>query len=124
MDHIPEEDLPDVAKAAHAVCKEAIDAGVSFIAGGLEDQPRLPQSPAPLRHVVDRDQGPSEAFIPSALQSTDVITTGPSDADVGDGWRTDVLDTAVVTNAAAEIVEESFAATQQDRHHHKMHFID
>jgi hypothetical protein len=39
MDHIPEEDMPDVAEAAHAVCEEAIDAGVYFLAGGLEDQP-------------------------------------------------------------------------------------
>jgi len=39
MDHIPEEDMPDVAEAAHAVCKEAIDAGVYLLAGGLEDQP-------------------------------------------------------------------------------------
>jgi hypothetical protein len=28
MDHIPEEDMPAVAKAAHAVCQEAINAGV------------------------------------------------------------------------------------------------
>jgi hypothetical protein len=39
MDHIPEEVMPDVAEAAHAVCKEAIDAGVYFLAGGLEDEP-------------------------------------------------------------------------------------
>jgi hypothetical protein len=39
MDHIPEEEMPDVARAAHAVCQEAIDAGVYFLAGGLEDQP-------------------------------------------------------------------------------------
>jgi hypothetical protein len=39
MDHIPEEDMPGVAEAAHAVCKEAIDAGVYLVAGGLEDQP-------------------------------------------------------------------------------------
>lgn len=39
MDHIPEEEMPDVAEAAHAVCKEAIDAGVYFLAGGLEDEP-------------------------------------------------------------------------------------
>jgi hypothetical protein len=38
MDHIPEQDLPDVAEAARAVCKEAIDAGVYFLAAGLEDQ--------------------------------------------------------------------------------------
>jgi hypothetical protein len=41
MDHIPEEEMPDVARAAHAVCQEAIDAGVYFLAGGLEDQPAI-----------------------------------------------------------------------------------
>ncbi len=39
MDHIPEEDMPDVAKTAHACCQELIDAGVFLMAGGLEDQP-------------------------------------------------------------------------------------
>jgi len=39
MDHIPDEDMPAVARAAHAVCQEAIDAGVYVLAGGLEDQP-------------------------------------------------------------------------------------
>jgi hypothetical protein len=39
MDHIPEEDMPAVAKAARAVCQEAINAGVYVLAGGLEDQP-------------------------------------------------------------------------------------
>jgi hypothetical protein len=38
MDHIPKEEMPNVAEAAHAVCQEAIDAGVYFLAGGLEDQ--------------------------------------------------------------------------------------
>jgi hypothetical protein len=31
----PEEDLPDVADAAHAVVREAMDAGVFVFAGGL-----------------------------------------------------------------------------------------
>ena len=35
MDHIPEEDVPEVGKAAHAVCQEAKDAGVFVFAGGL-----------------------------------------------------------------------------------------
>ena len=35
-----------------------------------------------------------------------------------------MFDTTVVTNAGAEFVEEWFAATQQDRHNHKMHFVD
>jgi hypothetical protein len=39
MDHIPDEDMPAVAKAAHAVVQEAINAGVYVLAGGLEDQP-------------------------------------------------------------------------------------
>ena len=38
MDHIPGEDMPAVAKAAHAVVQEAVNAGVFVCAGGLEDQ--------------------------------------------------------------------------------------
>ena len=38
MDHIPDEDMPDVAKAAHAVVDEAQDAGVWVFGGGLERQ--------------------------------------------------------------------------------------
>ncbi len=38
MDHIPDEEGPDVARAAHAVVQEAIDAGVYLLAGGLESQ--------------------------------------------------------------------------------------
>ncbi|MFF0339695.1 YciI family protein [Kribbella sp. NPDC004875] len=35
MDHIPQEDFPDVGKAAHAVMREAKDAGVYVFGGGL-----------------------------------------------------------------------------------------
>ena len=38
MDHIPDEDLPAVAKAAHAVVQEAVTEGMLVCAGGLEDQ--------------------------------------------------------------------------------------
>jgi hypothetical protein len=38
MDHIPDEDGPAVGKAAHAVCQEAINAGVLVCTGGLENQ--------------------------------------------------------------------------------------
>ncbi|SCF27727.1 Uncharacterized conserved protein [Micromonospora mirobrigensis] len=38
MDHIPAEELPDVAKAARAAVQEAVDAGVFVFAGGLERQ--------------------------------------------------------------------------------------
>jgi hypothetical protein len=35
MDHIPEEDFPDVGKAGQAVCQEAMDAGVYVFSDGL-----------------------------------------------------------------------------------------
>ncbi len=38
MDHISDEDQPDVAKAAHAVVTEAQNAGVWVFGGGLESQ--------------------------------------------------------------------------------------
>ena len=37
MDHIPEEEGPEVARAAHAVIQEAKDAGVYLFAGGLDE---------------------------------------------------------------------------------------
>jgi hypothetical protein len=39
MDHVPDEDMPAVAKAAHAVVEEAVHAGVLVCAGGLAGQP-------------------------------------------------------------------------------------
>ena len=39
MDHIPDQEMPAVAGAAHAVCQEAISAGVYVAAGGLENRP-------------------------------------------------------------------------------------
>ncbi len=38
MDHIPDEDMPAVAEASHAVVDEAMDAGVWVFGGGLENQ--------------------------------------------------------------------------------------
>jgi hypothetical protein len=37
MGHIPDEDQPEVARAAHAVIDEAKDAGVYLFAGGLDE---------------------------------------------------------------------------------------
>jgi len=34
MEHIPDEDMPAVGKAAHAVVQEALNAGVYLFAGG------------------------------------------------------------------------------------------
>ena len=39
MDHIPGEDMPAVARAAHAAVQEAINAGVYVSGGGLENRP-------------------------------------------------------------------------------------
>jgi hypothetical protein len=38
MDHIPDEDLPAVARAAHGVVSEAMHAGVWVFGGGLHNQ--------------------------------------------------------------------------------------
>ncbi len=38
MDHITRAELPDVGKAAQAVCQEAMDAGVWVFGGGLQRQ--------------------------------------------------------------------------------------
>jgi hypothetical protein len=38
MDHIPDEEGPDVGKAAHAVVQEAVNAGVWVFGGGLQSQ--------------------------------------------------------------------------------------
>jgi hypothetical protein len=38
MDHIPDEDWPDVAKAAREVVQEAVNAGVWVYGAGLESQ--------------------------------------------------------------------------------------
>jgi hypothetical protein len=38
MDHIPDEDVPAVSKAAHAVLQEAVDAGVWVFGAGLQTQ--------------------------------------------------------------------------------------
>jgi hypothetical protein len=41
MDHVPDEDMAAVGRAAHAVCQEAIDAGVFVASSGLADQPTI-----------------------------------------------------------------------------------
>ena len=38
MDHIPDEDMPDVGKASHAVVQEAVNAGVWVFGAGMEYQ--------------------------------------------------------------------------------------
>jgi len=38
MDHIPDQEIPEVGKAAHAVIQEAVNAGVWVYGAGLERQ--------------------------------------------------------------------------------------
>jgi hypothetical protein len=38
MNHIPDEEMPDVAAAAHAVTQDFLDAGVYIFAGGMDFQ--------------------------------------------------------------------------------------
>lgn len=38
LDHVPDEEMPAVADAAHAVVQEILSAGVYVLAGGLENQ--------------------------------------------------------------------------------------
>jgi hypothetical protein len=58
MDHIPGEDMPAVAKAAHEVVQEAMDAGVWVFGGGLENLKAT---------VVSTDGTVSEGPYPEAI---------------------------------------------------------
>ena len=66
MDHIPAEEIPAVARAAHEVAQEAMDAGVWVFGGGLEGQS-------------------------ASMVATDgTVTDGPYPAAVGGFWVADV----------------------------------
>ena len=52
------------------------------------------------------------------------VTISPRDADVGNRRGTRVFDAAVVVHAWTEIIEESFATTEQHGHNCEMHLID
>ena len=58
MDHIPDEDMPAVAKAAREVAQEALNAGVWVFGGGLENQKAT---------VVSTDGTVSEGSYPEAV---------------------------------------------------------
>jgi hypothetical protein len=72
MDHIPDEEMPAVAKAAHAVCEEAINAGVFVMAGGLEHQPA---------RIVGTDGTVDDGPYPDAVSGITVIeVSSPEEA--------------------------------------------
>ena len=58
MDHIPEDELPDVGRAAHAVVDEAVAAGVWVFGGGLLHEPAS---------VVATDGTVTEGALPEAV---------------------------------------------------------
>jgi hypothetical protein len=58
MDHIPDEDMPAVGKAAHAVVQEAVDAGVWVFGAGMEHR---------RASVVATDGTVTEGAYPEAL---------------------------------------------------------
>jgi len=64
MDHIPGQDMPAVAKAAHAVVQEAVNAGVLVCAGGLDDR---------RAHIVAADGTVTGGPHPAAIGGLTVI---------------------------------------------------
>jgi hypothetical protein len=103
MDHIPEEDMPAVANAAHAVAREAINAGVWVFGGGLGNQQ-------------------------ASIVATDrTVTEGPYPEAVGGLWVVDVpareealewaAKTAVACRCAQEVREFMSDATVATRRH-------
>jgi hypothetical protein len=88
MDHIPAEDMPAVAKAAHEVVDEAMHAGVWVFGGGLEHQQ-------------------------ASIVATDgTVTDGPYPEAVGGFWVVDVpsreqaLEWAAKTAVACRCAQE------------------
>ena len=66
MDHIPDEDMPAVSEAAHAVVREAMDAGVWVFGGGLENQKAS---------IVTTDGTVTDGPYPQAVGGLSVVDT-------------------------------------------------
>ncbi len=79
MDHIPDDEGPDVARAAHAVVRDAIAAGVYVFAGGVIDEPAS---------VVSPDGSVHDGAHPTALAGATVIRVDSRDEAVT--WATKI----------------------------------
>jgi hypothetical protein len=88
MDHFPDEDMPAVAKAAHEVVQEALNAGVWVFGGGLEHQKAT---------VVSTDGTVSEGPYPEAIGGFCVVDV-PS--------REEALEWAAKTAVACRCAQE------------------
>jgi hypothetical protein len=88
MDHIPDQDAPAVARAAHAAVQEAINAGVYVSAGGLENQPAS---------IVATDGAVTDGPYPQAIGGLTIVDV-PS--------REDALQWAAKIAAACRCAQE------------------
>src|SRR5262252_10309124 len=93
MDHIPDEDMPAVAKAAHAVIQEALNAGVYLFAGGLESQ---------RASIVATDGSVTDGPYPEAIGGVTVVEVPTQEAALK--WAAKV---AVACRCAQEVRERS-----------------
>jgi hypothetical protein len=91
MDHIPGEDMPAVAEAAHEVAQEAMDAGVWVFGGGLENQKAS---------VVGTDGSVTEGLYPKAIGGFWVVDVPSRDEALE--WA---AKTAVACRCAQEVRE-------------------
>jgi hypothetical protein len=88
MDHIPDEEMPAVAEAAHEVAEEALNAGVWIFGGGLEHEKAS---------VVGTDGSVTEGQYPEAIGGFWVVDV-PS--------REEALEWAAKTAAACRCAQE------------------
>lgn len=94
MDYLPDEDMPAVAKAAHAVVQEAVHAGVYVSSGGLQDQPAS---------IVTTDGTVTDGPYPEAIGGYTLIDV-PSREEALD-WAARI---AVACRCAQEVREIGF----------------
>ncbi|HZT94883.1 MAG TPA: YciI family protein [Gaiellaceae bacterium] len=88
MDHIPDEEMPAVAKAAHEVVEEAMKAGVWVFGGGIENR---------MASVVATDGSVTDGPYPEAIGGLCVVDV-PS--------REQALEWAAKTAAACRCAQE------------------
>ena len=91
MDHIADEDMPDVARAAHEVVQEALNAGVWVFGGGLENRKAS---------VVATDGTVTDGPYPDAIGGFCVVDV-PSREEALEG----VARTAAACRCAQEVLE-------------------
>lgn len=94
MDHIPEREMGDVAMAAHAVVREAQDAGVWIFGGGLERQPAS---------IVATDGRVSDGPYPEAVGGFSIVDVPSREEALA--WAAKI---AIACRCAQEVREIAF----------------